>query len=579
MNPEQETASPAKVSPATLRLTHVIAPALILLLPFVSYVRYHDYGLWRPEILISVAAIIALGLVMSGLAELLPNVLRPFVIVVSLILFMDLQESFNFKFSLLHWLILSPSEPPLTDIIASLALRVLVIFLMLAPMFIVLRLLRPYAGLITSTVFGVALIATVLLPVKSLGIGASVNNVDTNPNADLPLIIHLVLDEHIGIEGLPSDIPGGKDLRRELKAFYQSNGFALFGRAFSHYARTVTAMPSLLNGQSIVQSDTYEILPRMNRKVLKNAWFRQLANQGYRIRVYQSDFMDYCDNKNVNIDFCYIYPADSIHSLIDADLGLGNKIWLTFLDFLRSSLLFQFVRSDRGLNHQPYPGVSGNSASGRNWINPIFGSLTSLKLIDRISADIKAAPAGTVFFAHLMIPHFSLVYEDDCGLRSNLATWYNRNPWLSPPPPRLRVEGYSRYFSQIRCIYRKLGGLLRRMENLGILKTATVIIHGDHGSRLWLVPSRIQNAARVSDQDIIDGFSTLFAVRTPTLRPGYDRRMRSIQSLFAEIGLGRPALDDHQDIFLENPDKQGTYLRRPMVRFGDRDASGTGMGK
>lgn len=313
---------------------------------------------------------------------------------------------------------------------------------------------------------------------------------------------------------------------------------------------------------------------------MKNAWFRKLAKQGYRIRIYQSDFVDDCHGDNLNIDFCLTYPANSVNSLIGLELGLGKKMWLILLSFFDRSQVFGLVRGLRGLRHQPLPGVSDNSAPGQNWVIPIFGSIPSLRLIDRIAADLRAAPSGTAFFAHLMIPHFSWVYERDCRLRSNLATWYNRNPWLpTSSTPKLRMQGYSRYFSQIRCLYRKLGELLKGMRKAGILEQATVIIHSDHGSRLSRIAAIGANANRLTDQDIVDNYSTLFAIKSPTLKAGYERRMQSIQSLFAEVVLGRPISEDHQDIFFVKPDDQENYLRRPMVRFGDRDASGAGMGK
>jgi hypothetical protein len=43
-----------------------------------------------------------------------------------------------------------------------------------------------------------------------------VRDVATPRNGALPPVVHLVLDEHIGIAGIPTDLPGGAELKREL---------------------------------------------------------------------------------------------------------------------------------------------------------------------------------------------------------------------------------------------------------------------------------------------------------------------------------------------------------------------------
>ena len=42
----------------------------------------------------------------------------------------------------------------------------------------------------------------------------------------LPAIVHIILDEHIGVEGLPATNPETPAIKQELRSFYQSRGFA-----------------------------------------------------------------------------------------------------------------------------------------------------------------------------------------------------------------------------------------------------------------------------------------------------------------------------------------------------------------
>ena len=65
-------------------------------------------------------------------------------------------------------------------------------------------------------------------------------------------------------------------------------------------------------------------------------------------------------------------------------------------------------------------------------------------------------------------------------------------------------------------------------------RDAIIIIQGDHGSRI--VRKQPTGQTRPSPADLIDGFSTLFAVKSPWLRAGYDRRMTSITCILSVLG-------------------------------------------
>jgi len=70
---------------------------------------------------------------------------------------------------------------------------------------------------------------------------------NSSGNNDLPPVIHLVLDEHIGVEGIPENIEGGRQLKKDLISFYAKNGFRLYGKAYSRYSITLNSIPSLFN--------------------------------------------------------------------------------------------------------------------------------------------------------------------------------------------------------------------------------------------------------------------------------------------------------------------------------------------
>ena len=54
-------------------------------------------------------------------------------------------------------------------------------------------------------------------------------------------VVHLVLDEHIGLKGIPDSAPGGPELREQLRKFYLEHGFRIMAGAYSESLHTVNA--------------------------------------------------------------------------------------------------------------------------------------------------------------------------------------------------------------------------------------------------------------------------------------------------------------------------------------------------
>jgi hypothetical protein len=73
----------------------------------------------------------------------------------------------------------------------------------------------------------------------------------------------------------------------------------------------------------------------------------------------------------------------------------------------------------------------------------------------------------------------------------------------------------------------------------GLYERMTIIVHGDHGSRIYINDPTIPSADRLDAADYVDGFSTLFAVKAPGLDPAYDTRMVALQDLLAAVAHDR----------------------------------------
>ena len=107
------------------------------------------------------------------------------------------------------------------------------------------------------------------------------------------------------------------------------------------------------------------------------------------------------------------------------------------------------------------------------------------------------------------------------------------------------------------------------IDKAGLLRDATIIIHGDHGSRITLRDPIIAYRDQATKIDYVDSFSTLFAIRSPEIEPGYSSRLRPLPNLIAEHILRMPAPMDDQTVFLRNDSKlEGIDLMPvPMPNF------------
>lgn len=240
---------PSSRSPQILlrHIANLLAPGLVFLPSYVAFVQFQGYPLWRPEVLIIAGLLLLAGLPFGLLLALRPRTFgAASAVLVLIVLAMQIFDEGTFDV-LSSWGNLSQDLVAWAGPIGGIALSVLITLLIAVVPFAVLSWIGPNLGIVLATIFSVALVSSLLLPAEPPPVGETYRR-DAGPAKDLPPIIHLVFDEQIGVEGLPTDIAGGEDLRDELRRFYDDFGFTLFGRAYSEYARTNHSMIALLNG-------------------------------------------------------------------------------------------------------------------------------------------------------------------------------------------------------------------------------------------------------------------------------------------------------------------------------------------
>ncbi|MCI3953913.1 MAG: hypothetical protein K0R53_3413, partial [Burkholderiales bacterium] len=293
-----------------------------------------------------------------------------------------------------------------------------------------------------------------------------------------PPLLHLILDEHIGVEGLVGDAPEPTAIRQELTDFYVRKGFRLFGGAYSEYLHTVNSIPQVLNFGTEQQ---WPQASPIGMTISNNAYFDRLGELGYRIAVYQTDFMKFCSDGQT--DHCRQYRQQDFAAIDDTELSAGEKARLLTYGF---AYLSRFTRVAAGLfdyaseklfhGHADRPRLA---LASRRRIDPI-GATT---IIDQLTHDLRNARSGEAFFAHLIIPHDPYAFRADCSIKP-ASDWLVR---LSSDATRDETE--QAYFDQITCLNKKLEGVFQALLSSKAGKDAIIIVHGDHGYRdAWPEP-------------------------------------------------------------------------------------------
>lgn len=453
----------------------------------------------------------------------------------------------------------------------------LVVLLLTAGAFAGLLFLRSgHRTLVMAAVFG-AMIAATLVQTSLRGdlrrpalSGVSVAAPKSGA-PDLPVYVHIVLDGQLGIDGFSDAVPVQQSVKRAVLELFSKYGFRVFSRAYSSYDKTELSVSAAFNapGDTALrklysQSDIPDSF-----KLDRNAHFDRLGALGYRINVFQSTFMDYCAGAREHIVYCESYDQTAVSSESTVHFTLREKV--AFVLSVYSDLLF--LKRQIGLIYGPVR----TQASALGIDLPQWrilhlhrtGPLSVFPVLDRMASRLAGAKRGNMYFAHLMIPHEPFAVGPSCSLRRPVLEWQSRvgPTWDGGPVSfesvQSRLSVYGAYAGQVRCTFFSIEKLLQTMKDAGTFEDATIIIHGDHGSRISRVDPAAANIALISPEDYVNTFSTLFAIKSPAVPPGLDRQVASLKELMRRVGAkddiaAAPPNTSRRQVYL----RQGTEMAR-----------------
>jgi hypothetical protein len=333
-------------------------------------------------------------------------------------------------------------------------------------------------------------------------------------------VVHIILDEMLGLAAMPADCANCQTARSALEQTFRDGNFRIYPYAFSNYRGTRDSIPSILNNRLLTRADEY-FRNENGRPVLRtNAYFDRYAGNKYAVRVYQSDYILYSDSKYASLA-AETYNANSLKALHSINLHWTERL---------QQLLTIYVRADRF-----WWGMWNRAMPARFDLEPLrVGPLAAQDIWPaKILDDIRAASKDTLFFAHLLMPHYPYVYRRDGSVRMP-EEWRGHSKLLfySNQESAYRSR-YEQYGEQVQFLNAQIASLLAGLRTSGHYDSTAIIIHGDHGSRLRLLEeseratqarlavetpdcpavSRYDYASEPDSLDLRNRFATLLAIK------------------------------------------------------------------
>jgi hypothetical protein len=349
--------------------------------------------------------------------------------------------------------------------------------------------------------------------------------------------IYLIFDGMIGAGGIDKTIPEGQEFYELVMSFHERHGLTLYESVFSRHGSTTESIPNMLNYDFSKKASSKNYIEQSNSiaNVVSNKLFDEVSGNGKGIVIYQTPFMNFCQHKAViRCKTLEAYnPFNGYLSNNHSDRGRLYTM-VAMKEISLDSITLNYIR------------LILKSILSRNELENIFGeglipgapnyNVLSFDLwFSELTNDILEDSGNSNFFAHFILPHQPFLLNEEC--RSG-STWHAGRFLTEQAGFRghaFEVERkrlYRVYYAQASCAYKKLDFLLTEMSEREGLKDVTVVLMGDHGSKL----SAGKSINYVKRRDLVDNYSTLFSVKQKALSPRNVRETISLQQIISKRG-------------------------------------------
>jgi len=359
--------------------------------------------------------------------------------------------------------------------------------------------------LVSSAFFGGSLLAA-----------AQTTPATSSSGNDLPPIVHILLDSYLGTGGMGADPKKFGQLRHENYEFWKGHSFLLYDGAYSRHANTANSVPHMLSFGKHRLAKTTQRVQHTSPDQLE--YFKQLHDRGYSVQATFPDFIDLCENQTV--DACYPFMRSDLASIVHYQMSTidrASTIVATLAEMSRLTKGIFRVGNTAGF----HIGLTkGTQLYDQTKLFPI----ASAHALEGFAERASTIRSGEVHFGHFLLPHDPYAFDSNCRVRPK-TQWMGEFGRDSNNALR-----DARYMAQMRCTMQLIDKVIAQTQRTPAGRKAIFIIHGDHGSRI-VTQRPMAGEAQASDYDLAMTYSTLFAIRGPSIEPGAVYGQAAIEDL------------------------------------------------
>jgi hypothetical protein len=490
----RETSAPKSAVRIGLRarLLPFLAGATMLLASFVSYLRYHDYPLWRGEVAFIVAGFLIISAIMAEAYVRLNAWGRAVLLGLLFLMAFDINGD---------------------NLILALGFGIIASGIGLIRPLDTLR----FATFVSSFVLLTSLVGFAHARPPTTTVKRAPAAVR---NESLPLVVHLILDEHAGLVGLEQS-RGETRIAHEISERYRSMGFRIYRGAFSRSFHTSNAVPTILSLGNMEPSPKTSVAGRR-----RLAYFEALDLMGFRTNLIQSTYYNLC--AKARYDSCRTYWHASLRSVSGAKLTRADKAWIIAYNFIGLS---QIAVRLCGFFDNHLSQVLGRFMPVHEILLDQVHDLNSINseaALTQMTRQLAMGRPGEVYFGHFLIPHHPYAFDEECALRPAGA-------WRIYHSNRSLADRDRSYEQQVECVTKHISLILDAVMRSPAGANSVVIVQGDHGSRIVDREPYADTAGTLSDEELARSFSTLFAVKLPNQAGGVVDVQAPVSALLREL--------------------------------------------
>jgi len=490
--------------PITPRVWWFFVPSILLLIPFLNFATSNSYPLLCGEIALVASVLFVSGMLLGALGQ-THRIAQAVVLAGTLTLLIDVQTRLLFDFSLYQY-----------------------VWIPIGLLLVIVLLPKPAETALLVLVYAVLVVVLATprrAPIAVAGVdGSPVEATPAGQQSEHAYWIHIILDEHTGIESIPLAFDPQRRLALRVRQDYVAGGFTVFGRAFTRYSQTHLSLPNIFNFSkehpvSLLKADAETLA------LGQSSYLSRLVRQGFRVHIFESDYLGLCDGADVTAGVvCHRYRGNSIWGVYETEQPVVDKALLILGMYVRLSKVYTHLASRMPLD----PRFSAS---------PSVAPLVGLKVLGKFTEAVRQFGPGSAWIVHVLLPHGPYALQSNCTIRPlpwlDSGTDTGSGEWNTPDA---RKRKYPLYLEQLACAHQTLQELFGSLKRAGIYDNANIVVHGDHGSRIATHNLRERPVQRPdfvpSAETLLDYQGTLFAFKPAHKTTGeYRREMASVATL------------------------------------------------